>query len=112
MLILLFRENVKVFGKSLMVINKTETNKLKFTFRYEMSNCLFEATLQRIEEECGCTPKYFVDIIEGFETCEGIQKQCMKLHMEEMGELRIIKDQGIFKVRTQQCLSYSSVEKC
>jgi hypothetical protein len=91
-----------------MVFNKTETNRLKFTFRYEMSNCLFEATLQRIEEECGCTPKYFVDIIEGFETCEGIQKQCMKLHMEEMGELRIIKDQGIFKVRTQQFLSYLS----
>ena len=24
--------------------------------RYEMSNCLFEATLQQIEEKCNCTP--------------------------------------------------------
>jgi hypothetical protein len=36
-----------------------------------MSNCLFEATLQQIEADCGCTPKYFVDIAEGFEACEG-----------------------------------------
>ena len=62
-----------------------------------MSNCLFEATLQLIEEDCGCTPKYFVDIVEGFEACEGIQKQCMNIHMEAMGEKRIIKDHGIPK---------------
>jgi hypothetical protein len=54
--------------------------------RYEMSNCLFEATLQQIEKECSCTPKYFVDIVEGFDPCEGTQKQCMYLLMAEMGD--------------------------
>jgi hypothetical protein len=28
--------------------------------RYEMSNCLYEATLQSIERVCGCTPKYYL----------------------------------------------------
>jgi hypothetical protein len=41
--------------------------------RYEMSNCLFEATLQQIE-------------MEGFDPCEGTQKQCMNLLMAEMGD--------------------------
>ena len=67
-------------------------------FRYEMSNCLFEAALQKIEDECGCTPKYFVDIVEGFEACEGVQKQCMNIQMEAMGEKRDILDRGQIKV--------------
>ena len=73
---------------------------LRFHFlsRYEMSNCLFEATLQKIEEDCGCTPKYFVDLIEGFQACEGVQKQCMNRRMESIGEQRIVSDAGILKV--------------
>jgi hypothetical protein len=38
-----------------------------------MSNCLFEAALQKIEADCGCTPKYFVDLSDGYEACEGVQ---------------------------------------
>jgi hypothetical protein len=34
-------------------------------YRYEMSNCLFEATLQEVEKVCNCTLKYYVDIAEG-----------------------------------------------
>ena len=63
-----------------------------------MSNCLFEATLQKIEEDCACTPKYFVDIVEGFEPCEGKQKQCMNLLMAEMGDSRSVLDRGELKV--------------
>jgi hypothetical protein len=33
--------------------------------RYEMSNCLFEATLQQVERDCNCTPVNYVDIVEG-----------------------------------------------
>lgn len=66
--------------------------------RYEMSNCLFEATLQKIEEDCICTPKYFVDIVEGFEPCEGKKKQCMNLLMAEMGDQRSVLDHGELKV--------------
>ena len=35
-----------------------------------MSNCLFEATLQKIERDCGCTPKNFVAVANGTETNE------------------------------------------
>ena len=43
-----------------------------------MSNCLFEATLQRVESECGCTPKNFISVVDGFEPCSGLAKKCMK----------------------------------
>jgi len=63
-----------------------------------MSNCLFEATLQKIEAECNCTPKYFTDIVEGWEACEGHGKQCMTKLIGEMGESRTIEDKGVTKV--------------
>ena len=63
-----------------------------------MTNCLFEATLQKIEADCGCTPKYFTDIVEGWEACEGPQKQCMNNLIAEMGEVRTILDSGRTKV--------------
>ena len=75
--------------------------KLKIFSRYEMSNCLFEATLQRIESLCNCTTKYFVDIVEGFEACVGTQKQCMSEHLASIGEFRAILDRGEEKVLGQ-----------
>ncbi len=63
-----------------------------------MSNCLFEATLQKIETDCDCTPKYFVDIVDGYEACEGPKKQCMNLLMAEMGDQRSVMDHGELKV--------------
>jgi hypothetical protein len=41
--------------------------------RYEMSNCLLEATLQKIESDCKCTPKFFMTTVTGYEPCEGKQ---------------------------------------
>ncbi len=66
--------------------------------RYEMSNCLFEATLQEIERKCNCTPKYYVDISEGFTACEGKRRKCMNQLMIEMGDQRSIVDRGTIKV--------------
>ena len=63
-----------------------------------MSNCLFEATLQQIELDCGCTPKYFVDTVQGFEACEGKKKKCMAKLMGAMGDYRSVKDNGEVKV--------------
>ncbi len=63
-----------------------------------MSNCLFESTLQQIEIECECTPKYFVDTVEGFEACEGKKKKCMNKMMGEMGDYRTVLDKGKVKV--------------
>ncbi len=47
-----------------------------------MTTCLFEATLQHIEKECNCTPKNFIDVVEGFEICAGDQKKCMNENMQ------------------------------
>ncbi len=69
-----------------------------------MSNCLFEATLQKIEEECNCTPKYFVDIVDGYEACEGKLKQCMNLFMAEMGDQRDVLDRGELKPCLAACV--------
>ena len=63
-----------------------------------MSNCLFEATLQEIEKICNCTLKYYVDISEGYEACEGRQRKCMNRLMVEMGDKREVVDHGVIKV--------------
>jgi len=68
-------------------------------YRYEMSNCLFEATLQEVEKVCNCTLKYFVDISEGYEACEGKQRKCMNQLMVEMGDKREVVDRGKVLVR-------------
>jgi hypothetical protein len=62
-----------------------------------MSNCLFEATLQEVEKQCNCTPKYFADI-SGYPACEGKAKKCMNLLMVEMGDKRDVVDRGEVKV--------------
>ena len=59
-----------------------------------MSNCLFEATFQEVEKVCNCTLKYFVDISEGYEACEGKQRKCMNQLMVEMGDKREVVDRG------------------
>ena len=64
-----------------------------------MSNCLFEATLQKIEEDCNCTPKYFVDIVEDLDACEGKKKKCMNNFLTQIGDKRNILDRGEIKVR-------------
>ena len=61
-------------------------------YRYEMSNCLFEATLQSIEAECGCTPKNFIEVVEGYAACEGAKKECMNKMMGDIGDVRSIQD--------------------
>ena len=66
--------------------------------RYEMSNCLFEATLQSIERKCGCTPKYYLDVGGGFEACEGKDKKCMQKELLNMGDQRTILHDGVVKV--------------
>jgi len=63
-----------------------------------MSNCLFEATLQAVEEICNCTPKIYLGIVEGYEACEGSAKKCMNQLILEMGDKRSIMDRGKFLV--------------
>ncbi|TRY75809.1 hypothetical protein TCAL_07005 [Tigriopus californicus] len=76
-------------------------------YRYEMSNCLFEATLQKIEETCGCTPVKYIDVVEGFEACEGAEKECMNNLINFMGQERWIEDGDEIK----ECLAACQDQK-
>ena len=63
-----------------------------------MSNCLFEATLQRIEKECNCVPKLFAHHAPGVDICIGKSKSCMGRLNDLMGDDRSIYDNGTKKV--------------
>ena len=65
-----------------------------------MSNCLFEGTLQAIESRCNFTPKYFVDIADGYDACEGKKKKCMNDFLTQIGDKRTIVHDGQLKVPT------------
>jgi hypothetical protein len=69
-----------------------------------MSNCLFEATLQKVERECNCTPRFFIDVVEGFKACEGKNKLCMNALTDEMGSVRTIDDNGVTKTCLAACI--------
>jgi hypothetical protein len=64
------------------------------SFRYDISNCLFEAALQRIELECNCVPAYFQETAPDVNVCSGSMIQCMNYLKERMGEFRYIYDRG------------------
>ena len=66
-------------------------------YRYEMSNCLYEATLQKISKECGCNPIKFFKVDESFTACEDAKRHCMQKHLEDMGVERTITDGGLEK---------------
>ena len=66
-----------------------------------MSNCLYEATLQLVEAKCECTPAKFVDVVEGFEPCEGVGKKCMNEILDQMGAERFIDDRN----EAKECLA-------
>jgi hypothetical protein len=65
-----------------------------YIFRYEMSNCLFEATLQTVETKCGCVPKYFQHTVPSVPVCNGESKKCMNKLNNLMGDTRTIWDKG------------------
>ena len=66
-----------------------------------MATCLYESTLQKVELECECTPVQFIDIVDGFNACEGAGKNCMKRLTDEMGSSRLIEDNS----ETKECLA-------
>ena len=63
-------------------------------FRYDMSNCMFEATLQRIEKECNCVPRYFSELVPEIEVCQGPSALCMQKLLNLMGDFRTVYDNG------------------
>ena len=69
-----------------------------------MSNCLFEATLQRIEKECNCVPRYFSDVVPEIDVCQGQKTLCMKKLLDVMGDYRTVLENGIKKVCLANCI--------
>ena len=68
------------------------------SFRYDISNCLFEATLQKIEENCHCVPAYFQDTVPDVLVCTGPSINCMKQLKDEMGSIKHITDGGKYGI--------------
>ena len=68
------------------------------SFRYDISNCLFEATLQKIEENCHCVPVYFQDTVPDVPVCTGPSINCMKQLKDEMGSIKHINDGGNYGI--------------
>ena len=64
------------------------------SFRHDISNCLFEATLQQIQTDCNCVPAYFQHVIPDVKVCSGSKIKCMNDLKKSMGEFRYIMDRG------------------
>ena len=61
-----------------------------YFFRYEMSNCLFEAAFENILEWCKCSPGFHTmgggEAMEKYEICVGPSLSCMNDRLNRMGE--------------------------
>ncbi len=67
-----------------------------------MSNCLYEAALQKIGKECNCIPTSFAKFLTTtLENCVGKMKLCMSSIMEDIGFERFIDDRG----EKKECLA-------
>ena len=74
-------------------------------YRYEMSNCLFEAAFENILEKCKCAPGFHMmggdEAMEKYEICMGANLTCMNDLMNRMGEF----DHVDYKGKKTKCRS-------
>lgn len=77
--------------------------------RYEMSNCLYEATLQKVEKLCGCTSPQFLneDLEPYYHVCNATRRKCMNNLLDLIGNERTIDDEGV----TKPCLAACENQK-
>ncbi len=67
-----------------------------------MTNCLYEAALQKIGRDCNCIPSNFAKYLDTkLPSCFGRAKRCMSDIMERIGEERFIDDDG----EKKECLA-------
>ena len=66
-------------------------------YRYEMSNCLFEAAYERILEECNCTPS-FHQLAHEKGICTGPGLTCMNKILRFIGNVIYIHYLPIFTI--------------
>ena len=58
-----------------------------FSFRYDISNCLFEATYEKVLEECNCTPYFHWAGLKEYQNfCRGSSLICMNEIFSRLGE--------------------------
>ena len=73
--------------------------------RYEMSNCLFEATFEQILESCQCAPGFHTmggdEALRKYEICQGKSLNCMNNILNRMGEFDEVHVEG--GARRQRC---------
>ena len=63
-------------------------------YRYEMSNCLFEAAYEEILERCNCTPSFHaLGFKEKPEFCIGLQLTCMNKIIKAIGKYNKVGDE-------------------
>jgi len=59
-------------------------------YRYEMSNCLFEAAFEKILEDCKCAPGFHneggADAMDTYEVCTGADLACSNEILNRMGQ--------------------------
>ena len=60
-------------------------------FRYEMSNCLFEAAYEEILHRCNCTPSFHQTGIREYPwICTGTKLLCMKSILQRIGKYNVV----------------------
>ena len=62
----------------------------KTNFRYSMFNCLLEALLQNIEQDCQCIEGDFEKSFPGVRTCSGADRPCVKRNQMLFGTYHTI----------------------
>lgn len=76
-------------------------------YRYEMSNCLFEAAFEKILEECDCAPGFHNEgggsAMDAYQVCTGGQLACSNEILNRMGQYSRVID--TVENITKECLS-------
>ena len=76
-------------------------------YRYDISNCLFEATYETVLEKCNCTPYFhWAGIREYRNFCRGTSLLCMNEIFSRIGEYNEVIDQDALPSnKKKKCLA-------
>ena len=75
-------------------------------YRYDISNCLFEATYEQILEQCKCTPYFhWAGVKEYRNFCRGPSLLCMNEILSRLGEFNEISDTKGKSKNKKKCLA-------
>ena len=75
-------------GGDRIITNKLIKYPVMLTFRYDISNCLFQAAYEKVLEECQCTPYFHWGGDHDF--CRGKTLKCMNNILERIGQYNTV----------------------